>query len=490
MSNSSIKIILCTLFLAVPSLLHSAPDKKYYRDYAQKALIRTIGQDSSSKENFRLEFKNNPFRPENNIQDVDIPKEHLTTTYDLANYIMEKYPSDTMRLWVLMDWISNNVRYDINLSSTQSNKSQKQLAEWTLKHKKGVCAHFEALFSFTAKHMGIESHTVKGYTRENLHKRVGIHWLRDFGTYYDSKYPKWRKTFIPFTIKFSQGKNDRNGHVWSVCKLGDNYHVFDPTWAAMEKYKYQARIETKTYDNVRYCFLKIRKENKTVNTKKISNESVSLSKDTTVINRRNKFYYFMCEDNKWHYMNLQPFDPIYRFQKKPYSNFRFDHFYERGYKKNKYAAERNIVLPDSAYRYALNCHYYKSEIEQDIDCLKRMNAEKGIGNTYVRERKQYLETKIDNHFYQEGEKMTALALKSFNKAYTMSSGNNIKPENLTVIKQLITSCETDLNIANNHYRKMVSKSYKKSANRKIKENYRILHELKIIKKKIYKASNM
>lgn len=484
MNNSAIKITLCALFSAFFSLLHSAPDKKFYRDYAKKALIRTIGQDSSSKENFNLKFKNNPFRPENNIQDVDIPKERLTSTYDLANYIMENYQSDTMRLWVLMDWISNNVRYDINLSGTQTNKSQKQLAEWTLKYKKGVCAHFEALFSFTAKHMGIESHSVLGYTRKNLHKRVGIHWLRDFGPYYDSKYPKWRKKFFPLTIKFSQDKRDRNGHIWSICKLGDNYHVFDPTWAAMVKHKYQARIETKSYDNVRYCILEMRRDNMVQYTEKISNESVSLTKDTTFIYRREKFYYFMCEDNKWHYMNLQPFDPIYRFQKKPYSNFRFDHLYERGYKKGKYTAERNIVLPDSAYRYALNCHYYKSEIEQDIDCLKRMNAEKGIGNTYVREYRQYLELKIDNHFYQEGEKMTAIALKSFNKAYSMSSGNNIKPENIPAIKQLISSCEADMRIANNHFRKMNSRGYKKSANRKIRGINRILHELDIIKKKI------
>lgn len=487
MSSSPIKITLCAIFLAVSSLLHSAPNRKFYREYAKQALIREIGQDSSSREAFNLKFKNKPFCPENNIQDVDIHNEHLTTTYDLANYIMEHYQSDTMRLWVLMDWISNNVRYDINLSDSQSNKSQKQLAEWTLKHKKGVCAHFEALFSFTAKHMGIESHTVIGYTRENLHKRVGMHWLRDFGSYYDSKYPKWRKTFFPLTIKFRQGKNDRNGHVWSVCKLGDNYHVFDPTWAAMVKHKYQARIETKSYDNVRYCVLEMRRDNKVEYAKTISNESVSLSKDSTFAFKRNKFYYFMCEDNKWHYMNLQPFDPIYRFQKKPYSNFRFDHFYERGYKKDKYAAERNIVVPDSAYQYALNCHYYKNEIEQAIDCLNRMNAEKGIGNTYVREHRHYLEAKIDKHFYQEGEKLTATALKSFNKAYAMISGNNMKPENIPTIKQLITSCETDIRIANTHFRKMNSRIYRKSANRKIKGNNKILFEIEMIRKKIYKV---
>lgn len=484
MGNSVRKILLCALLSAVFSLLHSAPDKRYYRQYARQALTSAIRQDSSSLEIFNLTFKNNPFRPENNIQDVDIPKEHLNSTYDLANYIMANYQSDTMRLWVLMDWISNNVKYDINLSSTQSNKSQKQLAEWTLRYKKGVCAHFEALFAFTAKHMGIESHSVFGYTRENLHKRVGIHWLRQFGPFYDRQYPWWRKVFFPVTVKFRQDKNDRNGHIWSVCKLGGNYHVFDPTWAAMKKYKYQARIETKNYDNVRYCILEMRKDNKLAYSAKIGHESVSLYKDTTFAYRRNKFYYFMCEDNKWHYMNLQPFDPIYRFQKKPYSNFRFDHFLERGHKKDKYAAERNIVLPDSAQQYALNSHYYKTEIEQDIDCLKRMNTQKGIGNTYVRAHRHYLEAKIDGYFYKEGEKMTATALKSFNKAYTMSSGNTINPENIPTIKQLVASCEADLHKANSLFGKMKSRSYRKSANRKIKENNRILHKLGIIKKKI------
>lgn len=483
-NNSAIKIILCTIFSIICSLLHSAPNKEYYKKSAKQALISKISQDSTTFEIFRLGFKEKPFTPENNIQDVVIPKEHLNSTYDLANYIMDNYQSDTMRLWVLMDWISNNVKYDINLSGSQSNRSQKQLAEWTLKYKKGVCAHFEALFSFTAKHMGIESHTVLGYARENLHKRAGIHWLRQFGSFYDDKYPKWRKTLFPYTIKLHQDKKDRNGHVWSICKLGDNYHVFDPTWAAMKKYKYQARIETKTYDNVKYSILEMRRDNKALYSYTIGHESVYLTKDTTFFYKRNKFYYFMCEDNKWHYMNLQPFDPIYRFQKKPYSNFRFDHFLERGYKKGKYSAENNVVLPDSAFQYALNCHYYKTEIEQNIDCLKRMNAHKGIGNTYVREYRHYLETKIDKHFYQEGDKISANALKSYNKAYAMSCGTNIKPESVPLVKQLISSCETSLRTANEHYKRMLSKNFRKSAKRKIKENMKILHDLDEIKKRL------
>ncbi len=118
------------------------------------------------------------------------------------------FTDDTVKSVFL--WITDNISYDIRkLKSIEDGSISKKasqfksedaykahLLENVIEKKKGVCEDYAMLFKTILDDLGYESHVILGYTKQD-------------------------------------GKvNRRLGHAWNAVKVGDQWKLFDPTWAA------------------------------------------------------------------------------------------------------------------------------------------------------------------------------------------------------------------------------------------------------------------
>ena len=132
-------------------------------------------------------------RAEEVSEPVNVPKEHAKDIDALAKYIKENCRDTRQMLWTLQNWLSENVMYDLSVTDVQSKYNATELAIWTLRNRKGVCANYSSLFSEVSNRMGIPMFIIEGYTpKDNI---VG-----------------------------------EGGHAWCACIIDSVPYMFDPTW--------------------------------------------------------------------------------------------------------------------------------------------------------------------------------------------------------------------------------------------------------------------
>ena len=125
---------------------------------------------------------------------VEIPASYTTSLNGLATYISQRYKGTEAQLWALYSWEASYLRYDMSKRSVQlSLTNPDELALWTIKNRKGVCANFAAVFYAVAKRLGVETYLVGGYS-------VTHNNFRD------------------------------DGHQWCACLIDGKPYIFDPTW--------------------------------------------------------------------------------------------------------------------------------------------------------------------------------------------------------------------------------------------------------------------
>ncbi|WP_162845435.1 transglutaminase domain-containing protein [Labilibaculum antarcticum] len=124
----------------------------------------------------------------------NIPNSLTTSSQDISNYIDTKLSSDEGRVKAAFAWITKNISFD---TENMYSFNMDSIVERTLSTRKGVCLNYAIVFNDIVNRMGIESHIVEGYTKEN---RIV----------------------------------SRAPHAWCVVSIDSSWFVYDPTWGAGE----------------------------------------------------------------------------------------------------------------------------------------------------------------------------------------------------------------------------------------------------------------
>ena len=125
-----------------------------------------------------------------------IPANSATSTEAIASYINTNFKTETDKIRAAFYWTASNISYDVaNMFAVNFNETVQEKIARTLKTKKGVCVHYAVVFNELSQKIGIQSHIIEGYNKQN-------------------------------------GKVSDLAHAWIAAKIDNKWYVFDPTWGA------------------------------------------------------------------------------------------------------------------------------------------------------------------------------------------------------------------------------------------------------------------
>ncbi|HLP65820.1 transglutaminase domain-containing protein [Flavobacterium sp.] len=125
-----------------------------------------------------------------------IPEDQTRSTSDIANYINSNFTSESDKIRAAFYWTASNISYDVeNMNEPNFIYTPQEKIASALKTKKGVCIHYAEVFSEIANKLGIKTHIIGGYTKQN-----GV--------------------VTPIS------------HAWCGSKVDGKWQLFDPTWAS------------------------------------------------------------------------------------------------------------------------------------------------------------------------------------------------------------------------------------------------------------------
>lgn len=125
-----------------------------------------------------------------------IPEEQTHSTSDIANYINTNFTSESDKIRAAFYWTASSISYDVeNMNEPNFIYTPQEKIASALTTKKGVCIHYAEVFSDIANKLGIKTHIIGGYTKQN-----GV--------------------VTPIT------------HAWCGSKVDGKWQLFDPTWAS------------------------------------------------------------------------------------------------------------------------------------------------------------------------------------------------------------------------------------------------------------------
>lgn len=148
---------------------------------------------------------------------VDAYPKSFSSPDKLAEQINKDFRRDDEKARAIFTWIATNIKYDyaaygVNerpigfTYKTQAEKEAKQkamkqeLAQKTLKSKKGVCQGYSTLYLVVAEKTGLECEIIPGTSKSH-----------------------------PSHIGKAPGASD---HAWNAVKIGDEWKLLDATWGA------------------------------------------------------------------------------------------------------------------------------------------------------------------------------------------------------------------------------------------------------------------
>lgn len=352
-----------------------------------------------------------PFDPELSPEALVFPKDALKSTARLASFLQGRFETDTLRLWALMDWMAKNIQYDYNAQALPAEKTKGELADLTLKKRTGGNEGFEALFSQVASQMGVPTVSVLGYSYDQMARR------------------------------------EKDSHVWTICKLGDYYHMFDPALAA---------IEIDSAKKVTFV-----PSGKTIG---LGETKFSLGhyvfKDIVVSGAPR---YFMCEDNNVHRARFCAYDPLMQLTQNPLNCSDFE------IKTFSFPSPVSEPEMDSTKIYyykwvdMLDNYVEKDDLLRRVECLARMEKN-GTPNKWVQDYMNSLRKSIDNTRFNDASEL----MKSARKYYKEALSGNMS--SAAMARTLFES-------SNEILAKMMTLSYKNKANAALRENNKAIADL-------------
>ncbi|OIQ16914.1 MAG: hypothetical protein BM557_09195 [Flavobacterium sp. MedPE-SWcel] len=141
----------------------------------------------------------------------------FTTVDKLAERISKDFTREDEKARAIFTWIASNIRYDLAILGTvqrqvgfsyrteeerlaKKQKIKNDLANKTLRSRKGVCQGYSTLFAVVAEKVGLEAVIIAGASKSHP-SHIG-------------KYP------------------DYNDHAWNAVKINGDWKLLDATWGA------------------------------------------------------------------------------------------------------------------------------------------------------------------------------------------------------------------------------------------------------------------
>ena len=122
--------------------------------------------------------------------------QNMRTAPEIARYLTKDLASPTDKVRAIYYWMAHSIRYDVSkMNSNSTYTDPQELVDQVLKTRKGLCAHYSALFDACCHSVGIQSYNIEGYTRQN-------------------------------------GKVINIAHAWNAVKIDGRFYNIDVTWAA------------------------------------------------------------------------------------------------------------------------------------------------------------------------------------------------------------------------------------------------------------------
>ena len=137
-----------------------------------------------------------------------IPASATISTDAIVNYINANFKTDNDKIRAAFYWTASNISYDVkNMTNQNPNETSQEKITNTLKTRKGVCIHYAEVFNELSKKIGIQTHIIQGYNKQN-------------------------------------GKITTLSHAWTAAKIDNKWYIFDPTWGAgyIDKGKFTKKI--------------------------------------------------------------------------------------------------------------------------------------------------------------------------------------------------------------------------------------------------------
>ncbi|WPR71925.1 transglutaminase domain-containing protein [Flavobacterium sp. NG2] len=126
----------------------------------------------------------------------EIPADFTNSTEHIANYIKAYFKTDEEKIRAVFYWTASNISYDVkNMFAQNGSISAQEKITKALKSRKGVCIDYAEVFKSIANQVGIQTHIIEGYTKQN-------------------------------------GKVSNLAHAWCASKIDNKWYLFDPTWGA------------------------------------------------------------------------------------------------------------------------------------------------------------------------------------------------------------------------------------------------------------------
>lgn len=127
---------------------------------------------------------------------LQIPDSSTKSTGSIARYVNSKFSTNHDKIRAIYYWITKNIQYDIkNKYAINLHEDTKGVADKLLKSQKGVCIDYAILFDNIVHQLGIKSHVILGFTKQN-------------------------------------GALDNIPHAWCAASIGGIWYLLDPTWDA------------------------------------------------------------------------------------------------------------------------------------------------------------------------------------------------------------------------------------------------------------------
>ncbi|MFB9864215.1 transglutaminase domain-containing protein [Rufibacter immobilis] len=117
----------------------------------------------------------------------------------LVAYLVKPTKSDKEKVEIFFYWISQNIKYDLELESNGQRTWPDVAVEKTLREKKTICSGYSLLLAAMCEEVGIECQVVNGYVQYYLEAK-------------------------PSKIY--------SNHAWNAVKIGREWKLVDATWGS------------------------------------------------------------------------------------------------------------------------------------------------------------------------------------------------------------------------------------------------------------------
>ena len=125
-----------------------------------------------------------------------IPDSVTLNTDAFAKFLKSNFKTEETILNALFHWEAQNITYDIeNMMKSNPEDNHDKIIQKTLNTRKAVCQGFCETFNEISRKAGLNTYIILGYTRQN-------------------------------------SQIDKLSHSWIAARIGKNWYLYDPTWAA------------------------------------------------------------------------------------------------------------------------------------------------------------------------------------------------------------------------------------------------------------------